>query len=90
MSLAAALGSATAFILARNHYELEESRFLWTLLAASTLALATATRSSLVVRQGMRRSPCYGLLSALVVPILFVAYIAAGLTVCWITSCDLS
>jgi hypothetical protein len=90
VSLAAAIGSAIGFTLARNHYELEDSRFLWTLLAASNLALATTAGGSLVARQGVRGSLRYGFLAGVLVPILFVAYIAAALTLCLITNCDLS
>jgi hypothetical protein len=80
--LAVAVGAATVFVLARNHYDLEDSRFVWALVAVAGGAFFTTVVASVLVRQGVRRAVRYGGVAALLQPGLFVAYIVARLTYC--------
>ena len=88
--LALALVAATVFILIRNHYDLEDSAFLWGLLAVSASASVTTAGVALTTRQGARDSFIFGVVAGVLLPILFIAYLALRLTICLITDCDLS
>jgi hypothetical protein len=88
--LVLALVAATLFILIRNQYDLEDSAFLWGLLAVSASASVASAGIALTTRQGARDSFIFGVLAGVLVPLLFVAYLALRLTICLITDCDLS
>jgi hypothetical protein len=80
--LAVGLGAATVFVLARNHYDLEDSRFVWVFLAVAGGAFLITVVVALLVRQGARRAVRYGAVAVLLQPAFFIAYIVALLTYC--------
>jgi hypothetical protein len=78
------------FVAVRNHYNLEEARFVWTLVAFSAGACATTFAASLLVRQPIGRSVTYGVAAAgLVLPLLFSYYVLLLMS-CLVTGCDMS
>lgn len=87
--IATALGAATVFALARNHYNLEESAFAWTFLAACGAAFLTTMVGLLLLRDGLRRALQYGIVAALLLPGMFIGYIVVLLTSCLFTGCGL-
>ena len=88
--LAVALAATTAFILTRNRYDLEDSEFLWVLLAFCSGALVGTVAACLLSRERTRAAVLFGALAMALVPIFFVVYIAAALTLCLVTGCDMS
>jgi hypothetical protein len=88
--LLAATGSATAFVLVRNHYGLEDSAFLFVLALFCSIAAAVAAGVSIVLRRNIRSSPAYTVLAVMLVPLLFGAYVSLRLGSCLITGCELS
>lgn len=88
--LLVALPASILFILARNRWDLEDSEFLWALLAGSAGAFVATVALCLSTRQRWRRSLVFGAIAAVLVPILFGAYVAAALTTCLVTDCDMS
>jgi hypothetical protein len=90
LPLAVALAGAAGFVLLRNHYELEDSPFMWTLLAVCSGTFAATASVGVLARQRLRSSLNYGLLAAALVPLLFAGYIVLAINVCWVTSCDMS
>jgi hypothetical protein len=88
--LIVALGATAVFVVARNRYTLQDSAFLWTLLGLSGGAVATTLGLALLLGRHDRDSLVYSALAGALVPVLFVVYIAARLTACLVTGCDLS
>ena len=72
--LAAAVCTAI-FVFVRNRLDLEDSRFVTTLLAFSTFALALSVASSISFRSPMRSTVTLGVAAFLLVPLLYVAYL---------------
>lgn len=71
-----AAGVSTAiFVLVRNEFDLEESRFINALLAFSTVALALSVVSSILLRSSMRSSVALGVVAFLLVPLLYLVYL---------------
>ena len=66
--------ATVVFVAVRNHYDLEESRFLWALAAFAGAACLAAFSTSLVVRQPVGRSATYGAAAAGLVLPLLVSY----------------
>jgi hypothetical protein len=85
--------SATAtllFVAVRNHYDLEEARFGWTLVAFAAGACAATFVAALFARQPLGRSATYGLIAAGLVLPLLISYYVLLLMSCLVTSCDMS
>ncbi len=74
--LVAAVLSTAIFIVVRNTLDLEESRFIFALLACSTLALWLSVVSGTFL-QGSKTSSLLllGCAAFLLVPLLYVAYL---------------
>ena len=69
-------GASTAmFVVVRNQFDLEDSRFIEALLAFSTVALALSVASSLLLRSSVRSSIALGAVAFLLVPFLFAVYL---------------
>jgi hypothetical protein len=75
-TLVAAIASTALFVVVRNSLDLEDSRFIYAMLAFSTLAFALSAASCLILGSSMRSSVGLGALAFLVVPLLYVAYLA--------------
>jgi phosphatidylserine synthase len=74
-TLLAAAVSTAVFVVLRNRLDLEDSRFITTLLAFSTVALALSVASSISVRSPMRSTVALGVAAFLLVPLLYVVYL---------------
>jgi hypothetical protein len=71
-----AAGVSTAiFVVVRNQFDLEDSRFITALLWFSTLALALSVASSLLLRRSLRSTVGLGVLALVLVPLLYVVYL---------------
>ena len=88
--LVAAVAAATAFVLIRDRYDLEDTRFLSALAAASAVAAAGAGAGSLPLTRRTRTATAYALLAAALVPALFAASIAVRYSACLVSGCDQS
>jgi hypothetical protein len=75
-ALVAALASTAIFVVVRNDLDLEDSRFIYAMLAFSTLAFALSAASCLILASSMRSSVGLGVVAFLSVPLLYVAYLA--------------
>jgi hypothetical protein len=67
--------STAMFVVVRNRFGLEDSRFLGALLAVSTIALALSVASSILLRSSVRASLALGAVAFLLVPVLYVVYL---------------
>ena len=63
------------FVLVRNHFDLEDARFIKVLLAFSTVALALSVAFSILLRSSLRLSLAFGAVAFLLVPVLYVVYL---------------
>ena len=88
--LTAALVAAAAFVLVRDHYDLEDSAFLRTLAVFCAIAATITAVSCLALRQGRRTSAEYATVAAVLVPVLFGASLAVRYSLCLVTHCDQS
>ena len=88
--LLAALTATVGFVLVRDRYDLEDSRFLWALAVACFVGAAAAGAGSLPLTRSVRMSALYALLSAGLVPVLFAASIVFRYSVCLVIGCDQS
>ena len=80
--------AGVVFTITRNHYRLQESPFVWALIAIGGGAVAATTGLVLLARRDLRSSFGYGALAGALVPMTFAAYLAVALTICAITNCD--
>jgi hypothetical protein len=67
--------STAMFIVVRNQFDLEDSRFIEALLAFSTAALALSVASSVLLRSSLRSSVALGAVAFLLVPVLYAVYL---------------
>jgi hypothetical protein len=74
-SLLAAGVSTAIFVVVRNDLDLEGSRFIHALLDFSVTGFALSVTSSILLRGSMRSSLGLGVVSFLLVPLLYVAYL---------------
>jgi hypothetical protein len=74
-TLVAAGVSTATFVVVRNEFDLEDSRFIMSLLTFSSVALALSTASSIFLRGSVRSSVALGAVAFLLVPILYVVYL---------------
>lgn len=74
----------------RNHYDLEDSAFLRTLVVFCAIAAAITAACCLVLRRGPRTSAEYATVAAVLVPVLFGASLLVRYSLCLIADCDLS
>jgi hypothetical protein len=74
-TLLAAAVSTAVFVVLRNRFDLEDSRFITALLAFSTVALALSVASSISVRSPLRSTVALGVAAFLLVPLLYVVYL---------------
>jgi hypothetical protein len=74
-TLLAAGVSTAIFVVVRNHFDLEDSRFINALLAFSSVALAVSMASSVFMRCSMRSTVALGVVAFVLVPLLYVAYL---------------
>lgn len=89
-SLMTGLVTATAFVLVRNHYGLEDTAFLRMLALFCALAAAVTAAICLALRTGFRASAGHTVLTGILVPTLFCTSILVRYSLCLITHCDLS
>jgi hypothetical protein len=89
-SLITALVAATAFVLVRNHYGLEDTAFLRMLALFCAIAASVTAAICLALRTDFRASAGYTLLAGILVPTLFCTSILVRYSLCLITHCDLS
>jgi hypothetical protein len=75
-TLLAAFASTGIFVVVRNYFNLEDSRFIAAMLAFSTLAFALSATSCLILGSSTRSSAALGVVAFLFVPLLYVAYLA--------------
>jgi hypothetical protein len=75
-TLLAAVASTAIFVVVRNNLDLEDSRFIYAMLAFSTLALGLSAASCLILSSSMRSSIALGVFAFIAVPLLYVAYLA--------------
>ena len=88
--LTAALVAGATFVLVRDHYDLEDSAFLRTLVVFCAIAAAVTAASCLALRQGPRTSAEYATVAAVLVPMVFGASLLVRYSVCLVTDCDVS
>jgi hypothetical protein len=88
--LTAALVAGAAFVLVRDHYDLEDSAFLRTLAVFCGIAATITAASCLALREGRRTSAEYAMVAAVLVPVLFSASLAVRYSLCLVTHCDQS
>jgi hypothetical protein len=74
-TLLAAAVSTAIFVILRNRFDLEDSRFITALLAFSTVALALSVASSISLRSPLRSTVALGVAAFLLVPLLYVVYL---------------
>jgi hypothetical protein len=75
-TLLAAVANTAIFVVVRNDLDLEDSRFIYAMLTFSTLAFALSAASCLILGSSMRSSAALGVVAFLLVPLLYVAYLA--------------
>jgi hypothetical protein len=75
-TLLAAVASTAIFVVVRNNLDLEDSRFIYAMLAFSTLAFGLSAASCLILGSSMRSSSALGVVAFIAVPLLYVAYLA--------------
>jgi hypothetical protein len=63
------------FVVVRNRFDLEDSRFIEALLAFSAVALALSLASSILLRTSVRSSVALGAVAFLLVPVLYAVYL---------------
>jgi hypothetical protein len=73
--LGAALPATTLFVVLRNRFDLEDSRFIVALVACSLLSLTLSLGSELVRKEPGRRAVLVGLAGFLLVPVLYATYL---------------
>ncbi len=88
--LGVALAATVVFVVIRNDHNLEDTAFLWALLAVCVGAAVTSAVISLVTTRSARDAIACGALAGVLVPSLFIGWIVVDLTSCLITSCDQS
>jgi hypothetical protein len=88
--LSLALAATAVFVVIRNHYNLEDTAFLWALLAICAGATVTSAGTSLLTRRDARAAMGYGALAGALVPLIFIASVIVDLSSCLVTSCDLN
>jgi hypothetical protein len=74
-TLLAAGVSTAIFVVVRNDLDLEESRFIYALLAFSAVGFALSVTSSILLGGSMRSSLALGVVASVLVPLLYVAYL---------------
>jgi hypothetical protein len=82
LSLFAALGATSGFVAVRDGLELEEAPFLVALVGFCTLAAVAAATASYAVHRRVGASLVSGGLAAILVPLLYVGYLALRLLAC--------
>jgi hypothetical protein len=67
--------STAMFVVVRNQFDLEDSRFIEALFVFSTVALALSVASSVLLRSSVRSSVALGAVAFLLVPVLYAVYL---------------